>query len=527
MRSQLYHDVPRFAVCLFGDKNTTLNSDPQAGALKKSGNKIIWLSKLNLEYLVVTKQVMNAQKLQDCIAGKVYSADYVLNYYSVDSSFYRKRPKLIVVPKTISDIVRTLQFARKNTLSVTPRGGGTGLVGSALNDGIILDLKNFDKIRVSQNYVVVGAGVHKGRLDDILAINKKILGPNPSVGPYCTIGGMIGTNASGSRSLKYGSTIDNLLEVTMVTAGGKVLKLPSKTDLAKYVSNLAKMLDRSSFPQVTKNSCGYRLDAVNSISETQKIVAASEGTLGIIVSAKLCIFDMPKRQSLFILGYDSVRKAANDCKNLVKTKPSALEFVDHTTMKNLRVDLPRKIKCLLFVEFDSNIRQNSVKLAKLSSGITLYKLTNKKTIAEWWAFRNSALHFSLKNTPSEETFPHIIEDAAVPPENLERLVDLAENIRKKYGVRLVMYGHAGDGNIHIRLASANVNKKTVNCLAKEFFSQVVSMNGTITGEHGDGIARSRFVRMQYGPKAYALFSKLKRKFDPENMLNPHKIVNIR
>jgi FAD/FMN-containing dehydrogenase len=454
-------------------------------------------------------------------------SDEILNYYSVDSSFYQIKPKLVVAPKTVSDITSVLQFAKKNSLNVTPRGGGTGLVGSALNNGIILDLKNFDKIRISKDYVEVGGGTYKGKLDAALAKYKKFLGPNPSVGPYCTIGGMIATNASGSRSLKYGSTIDSILEVTVILGTGRVVKLPSKTQLASSIMRLARSINKNNFPQVTKNSCGYRLDAISNQNASQKIIAASEGTLGIIVSAKLRIFKEPRKRSLLILGFDSMKKAVNDCQNLVLLNPSALEIVDNNTMKNFNAKFPPKINCLLFVEFDSKIRQNIKKLKKISTGKLLHTLNDKKSIAKWWNYRNSALYYSLKNLLSGELLPHIIEDATVPLDKLEQLVTLAQKIRKKFHAKLVMYGHAGNGNIHIRIASKHNDKTTTRRLGKMFFSEVIQMGGTITGEHGDGLARTNFVKLQYGSKLYSIFNELKRQFDPDLILNPNKIVAIR
>lgn len=467
------------------------------------------------------------QTLQNSINGTAIWGDEILNYYSVDSSFYQIKPKLVVVPKTISDIPSVLQFAKKNNLSVTPRGGGTGLVGSALNDGIILDLKNFDKIKVSKDYVEVGGGTYKGKLDAALAKHKKFLGPNPSVGSYCTIGGMIATNASGSRSLKYGSTIDNLLEVTVVLSTGRIVKLPSKTQLASSIMRLAQSINKNNFPQVTKNSCGYRLDAVSSQKVSQKIIAASEGTLGIIVSAKLRIFKEPRKRSLLILGFVSMKKTVNDCQNLVKLNPSALEIVDNNTMKNFEAKIPSKINCLLFVEFDSKIQQNIKKLKKITTGRLLRTLNDKQSIAKWWNYRNSALYYSLKNLLSRESLPHIIEDATVPLDKLEQLITLAQKIRKKFHAKIVMYGHAGNGNIHIRIASKHNDKTTIRRLGKMFFSEVIQMGGTITGEHGDGLARTDFVKLQYGPKLYSIFTELKREFDPDLILNPNKIVTIR
>jgi FAD/FMN-containing dehydrogenase len=134
------------------------------------------------------------------------------------------------------------------------------------------------------------------------------------------------------------------------------------------------------------------------------------------------------------------------------------------------------------------------------------------------------LYFSLKNLLAGQSLPHVIEDATVPIENLKDLVSIAQNIQKTFGAKLVIYGHAGNGNIHIRLALSKKDKNAVTKIAKMFFPQIIRLGGTITGEHGDGLARTRFVKIQYGRSNYDLFGKLKRQFDPDFILNPNKIV---
>lgn len=193
-------------------------------------------------------------------------------------------------------------------------------------------------------------------------------------------------------------------------------------------------------------------------------------------------------------------------------------------MKNFGIKFSKKTKCLLFVEFDSNIPNSIAKLRKIYSGRILRILYDEKAITKWWNLRNSALYFSLKNLLAGQSLPHIIEDAAVPVEKLKDLVAVAQNIRKMFGAKIVMYGHAGNGNIHIRLAMPKKDKNTATKIARTFFPKIIKLGGTITGEHGDGLARTKFVKMQYGPANYAIFHKLKRQFDPDLVLNPNKIV---
>ncbi|MDR3781748.1 MAG: FAD-binding oxidoreductase, partial [Candidatus Nitrosotalea sp.] len=143
-------------------------------------------------------------RLSKIVKCTVLWDNYTRNFYSVDSSSYISRPSVVVIPRNESDIIKIIRFAKRYQISVTPRGAGTGLVGSALGRGIIIDMKNIDEIKLGNNFVKVGTGVFKGHLDKILEKHGRFIGPNPSIGPFCTIGGMIGTNASGTHSLKYG-----------------------------------------------------------------------------------------------------------------------------------------------------------------------------------------------------------------------------------------------------------------------------------------------------------------------------------
>lgn len=464
-------------------------------------------------------------KLERMVKGQVLWDKQSLDLYSVDSSSYIVRPLAVAIPKDESDIIRILKYASKNKIGITARGAGTGLVGSALGSGIIIDLRNFNKITIGHNYVEADCGVFKGNLDNALRKKSRFFPPDPSIGPYCTIGGMIATNASGSHTLKYGSTIDNLLSVKMIRSDGKIIQLPSKSRFANCVYDIIKSDVKSKFPRVTKNSCGYRLDAVTSKLNLQKLIAGSEGTLGIIISAKLKTLPVPKKNVLIILAYRSIRKAAIDSPKIVKLKPSALEIVDKNIIKHINVVIPNDVECLLFVEFDYKIKTNAKILRNIISDAKIVKiLTKKSEIKKWWDYRNSALSYSLRSISSTESMPTVIEDAIVPVEKLVYLVDLIEEVSKKYGIEFVLYGHAGNGNLHIRPILRQKNKKMIKKIAMEFFSKLIKMGGCITAEHGDGLARSEFVKMQYGNSVYSIFDKIKKQFDPKNILNPGKVI---
>ena len=464
------------------------------------------------------------EKLSKIVSGDVFSDKEILDYYSVDSSSYQIRPKFVVIPKKRRDIVNVVKFSRKTKIPITVRGAGTGLVGGAIGDGIILDLKHFDSIKISKNNVTIGPGVLKGKLDILLKTSKKFLGPNPSVGPYCTFGGMIGTNASGSRSLKYGAIIDNLLQITIITGTGEIITLPSDEKFSKLIFKISKKIGKKNYPKVTKNSCGYRLDAVTTVKNSHKVMAGSEGTLGIIISAKLKTREIPTDRRLMVLAYNSEIVAAKDCFSINKLNPSALEIVDAQTIKNINYEFPKKTKCLLLVEFDSDLKNSALKLKRMVYGDLLLDIKKEDEIERWWKYRNSALYYSLRSISKKERAPHVIEDATVPVNRLEDLISLINRLRRIPKCRVIVYGHAGNGNLHVRMISEKFTKKLILKISKDYFSKVIKIGGTITGEHGDGLSRSEFVKLQYSPKTYKEFQNLKKLFDPENVLNPGKII---
>lgn len=467
------------------------------------------------------------EALRKIITGEVLWEKEILNYYSVDASSYQIIPKVIVIPKNETDVINLVKFAKKIKMPVTVRGAGTGLVGSALNDGIIVDLKYLSSIKIEKNFVTIGGGVLKGMLDKKLKEKSKFFPPNPSVGAFCGLGGMLGNNSSGSRSLKYGSVIDNVKEITFVTGKGEKITLPNNKKIGKKILELSKEISIENYPTSSKNSSGYRLDAIKTIDDTQKIVIGSEGTLGIILSAKLKIKNIPKKRILCIVEYKSIRKAAKECNEILKTNPSAIEFVDKITLKQIPQKFNQKNQCLFFVEYDSDTALKIKELQKIVTGKISKKITKETEIQKWWRYRDSSLYYSLKSIRMKNRIPHIIEDAAVPIDKFEMLFSIINKLNQKFGTRAIMYGHAGNANIHVRLIADRSKTTRIKEIAKYYFTNIVKMKGTISAEHGDGLARSEYVKFQYGQQNYDVFSRVKKVFDPQGILNPGKIISTK
>lgn len=462
--------------------------------------------------------------LKNIISGDVLWDKEILRYYSVDASSYQIFPKIVVIAKNEQDVINLMKFAYKNKTSVTVRGAGTGLVGSALNNQIILDLKKLNSIKISGNLAIVGPGIQKGELDNMLSKKGKFFPPNPSVGVFCSIGGMLGNNSSGSRSLKYGSTIDNVQEITFVNGKGEKIILPKNKKFGRKILRLSKNIVLEKYPNVTKNSSGYRLDAIKTIGDSHLGIIGSEGTLGIITEAKLKIRNIPDERLLIIVEYTSLSKAAKNCQDILVTDPSAIEFVDRFTIRKIPQKFSKNVKCLLFIEYDSELQSKENSIKKIISGKIVIKTRNKSDIKKWWKYRDLALYYSLKSIKIQKRIPHVIEDSAVPIEKLNEFFRLIKKMNLLFHTKSVMYGHAGNGNIHVRLISESIKTKKIKAIAQYYFKEVNKLKGTITAEHGDGLARTEFVKKQYGEKNHQIFMQLKKECDPSGILNPGKII---
>ncbi len=466
---------------------------------------------------------MLVNELEKIVKCDVLYDEWIRNFYSVDASSYTIKPQVVAFPRNESDVIKIIKFAKRNHIPVTPRGAGTGLVGSALGKGIILDMRNFDKIKLGANNVEVGSGVFKGRLDKILKKQGRIIGPDPSIGTHCTIGGMIGTNAGGMHALKYGSVIDNIIQVRMIDSSGSIIKFPGKNKGDNIIKKIQKKND--TFPKVSKNSCGYRIDKVFSEKDLHKLIVGSEGTLGIVTSAKLATYPLPKNILLYVIHYKTLSDAVRDVPRIIELKPSALELVDSNITKHIKMITPSNSGCLLFAEFDDTIRPDRKQISKITSGKIIKTVSSAAKVKKIWNFRNAALTYSLQSITKNETMPSLIEDVVVPVKRLPLLLQILDMVCKKYALKVIVYGHAGNGNLHIMSILKQKDRNLIRDIAKEFFSAVISIGGSITAEHGDGLARSEFVKLQYDAKTYSIFKDIKKQFDPENILNPGKIIS--
>lgn len=468
--------------------------------------------------------------------GEVLSDEWSRRVYSVDASHYEVTPDAVVCPRDAGDVQAVCRHAFSRKVAITGRGAGTGLLGQSLSKGVVLDFaRHMDRVlEVGDDYVKVEPGIVKAALDKELKKKSKFLPPDPASSNYCTIGGMISNNSSGVHCLGYGNTIDFLEAVDLVYADGTEgyasrERFDSRMERLKGLLAPHTDLIKASYPKVSKNSCGYRLDAVVDGFAPQKVIAASEGTLALMTSARLRIMDLPLHRFLLVLGFEDLLAALRAVPAILESSPVALEMLDATVLGRNEKD------CLLYVEYAGDSRaqvENRMKKCQdrmAGRAKVIEYATDEQSLVRVWAARKGALGNIMKMTVGSRKPVGLIEDTVVPP---AMLAAHAENLLAAYRdnrLGYVMYGHVGDGNMHTRPlvdTASRQESEMISSLAARVFSQVIASGGTITGEHGDGLARVGYIKQMYGEKITALFSDVKKLFDPDCLLNPGKKVPI-
>lgn len=486
-----------------------------------------------------------SDELRRISKGEVLSDDWSRKIYSMDASHFNLSPELIQKPVDADDVKEICKFCSTKNMTITARGAGTGLLGQSLSSGIILDFTaNMNKIiDIEDDYVTAQPGLIKGVLDNELGKKRKFFPPDPASSNFCTIGGMVANNSSGPHSLGYGSTIDHTDEISVIYADGTSGVVGHNVQRDERISKMLNLISpyigliQRKYPKVSKNSCGYRLDAVlsNKGFLPQKVFTASEGTLGIITSTRLRIFDTPLHQSLLVIGFQNLQSAMQSVPSILMFFPVALEMLDSSVIHSEKESL-HNTGCLLFVEFSGDDGAEverklfACKNNLQSKSEVLHTAFDLISIRRIWESRKAALNNIMKLTVGSRKPVGLIEDTVVSP---DLLFEYSLYLKKLYldnNLDYVMYGHVGNGNLHTR-PIVDIGRRSeidlLEDLADKVFRKVISYGGTITGEHGDGLARSKYIRRVYGVQLYSLFKQVKKIFDPNLILNPGKKVLFR
>ena len=511
--------------------------------------------------------------------GEVRNDSLYKKLYATDASVYKKYPTAVAFPKTNSDIKKIISFCLKEKLSIIPRTAGTSLAGQCVGSGIIVDVsKHFNKIISLDNKnktVTVQPGVIRDELNLFLKKHGLFFGPNTSTSNYCMIGGMVGNNSSGTTSIKYGVTRDKVLKLnTILSDGSNVVfnsiddneikkKIKLKTlegDIYRYFikkyrnkKNRKTIIDGYPDSTIHRRNTGYALDSIinqqpfNKNGDNlnlSKILTGSEGTLAFTTEVTLKLDPLPPSKSvMLVLHFDSIQKAMESVNYVMKYDLYTCELIDKTILdctlhnplqKKNRFFINGDPKAILLLEFkNDNIKQIENQLKQIKNNSLIKKLSyayielRGEEINAALSLRHAGLGL-LGNMIGDEKAVACIEDTAVPINMLSNYISDFQEIMEKFNQEIVYYAHAGAGELHLRPVLNLKSSKGVSDFRK-ISSSVADLvnkyNGSLSGEHGDGIVRSEFISKIIGEKNYSFLKEIKEVFDPQNIFNPGKIVD--
>ena len=484
--------------------------------------------------------------------------------WSTDGSIYLRRPVGVVVCRSEEDVKRALAAARDAGISITPRGTGTSLAGQATAPGLALDttlMQEVSEIDLENGSCSVEPGVIQAELNGIVEPHGLVFGADTSTSDVATLGGMIGNNSAGMRSLVFGTTADQILSLRCVLASGETVEIkPLPRDEAerraagegpeaRLMKNALEIGERyreeikRRYPKLIRRVSGYGLDALidPDTLDLTRLVCGSEGTLAVITRAELRLQHLPPERALASFQFDSLAASARATVALLDENPSAIELLDDVAIGRARSTPAYKgstrfvrgePKAVLLVEWSGTreeLDERFSKLDDLARTIGADEATALRTndeMAQTVKLRKSILPLLL-GTAEKDKPVAFVEDAAVPPEKLEEFVTRFEEIVEENDTWACFYGHASVGTLHVRPALDTSDPEGVarmRRIAEEVAGLVDELGGSISGEHGDGLSRSEFLEKMYGPELVRAFGEVKGAWDPDGMLNPGVIV---
>lgn len=494
---------------------------------------------------------LGSDKVKDDVA--------TLTAYAVDASIYRVVPKAVVLVESEDDIAATLRYAAARGIPVTPRAAGTNLTGSAIGSGIILDVSRMNRIlevNRDERWARVQPGIVLAELNQQLARQGLLFGPDPSSGDMCKLGGMLANNSSGPHTLRYGAVKDNVHRLRLCLAAGTWLDAqayrledpalararaasPALNDLLALARDHADFI-RSKKPTVSKNSCGYNLFAVadglaQGLLDLPRLLVGSEGTLGVVSEATLKLVDKPTATLTALIHFRHLEDVGAAVPHLLALEPSALEVMDANTLDLIGRGphgIPSDAAATLLIELDADAGQTDLRerADEMAAACRPYQLAAAMTLAfdperraQLWKARK-ALYPTLYRFDGRKKPINFVDDVVVGAERISDLIRYLEEFFAGQRVPVAIFGHIGNGNAHVvpllDINDPNDFQKMVQGYHEIHQTVLTRFGGSICGEHGDGRIRAEYVRKMFGEDLYGLFVRVKRAFDPANILNP-------
>jgi len=428
--------------------------------------------------------------------------------YSYDAALHEALPEAVVYPGTVEEIAAILRLANDERFAVTPRGAGTGLSGGSipLAGGLVMVLTRLNRIveiNTDDLYAVAETGVITADLAAAVARHGLLYPPDPASQAVSTLGGNVAENAGGLRGLKYGVTKHYVLGLEVVTPQGEVLHTGSTT---------------------VKCVTGYDLT---------QLMVGSEGTLGVVTKIWCKLVPMPEHKESMLAVFGDVDDAARTVAAIIRSGviPATLEFLDHVTINAIedfkQFGLPRQAEAILLIETDGRRAAAQAEAEKVMAvcrenrAQTIQKAADEAERTQLWQARRAALSSLARVRPTT-----ILEDATVPRSRIPDMVRGVREIAQRHGVVIGNFGHAGDGNLHPTVLT-DVRDPEEFARAEraidEIFALALSLGGTLSGEHGIGIAKAKYLANEVGRVGLDVMRSIKRALDPNNILNPGKM----
>ncbi len=475
--------------------------------------------------------------------------------YSSDASLYRVTPTAVVRPRDVDEVAATLDVCRTLGVPLTSRGAGTSIAGNAVGTGVVLEFsKHLNRVRAidpEARTATVEPGVVQAQLQRAVAPHGLRFGPDPSTHNRATLGGMIGNNACGSRALGYGRTADNVLGLQLLTGTGLRLDLGADGPAAASEPLLAELRSvvgqdlatiRTELGRFSRQVSGYSLEHLlpERSFDVPRALVGSEGTLGVVLGATVRLVAEPAHRGLVVLGYPDMATAADAVPALLVHRPTACEGIDGRILDVVRgrrgpgavPAMPRGNGWLLVEvtgQSPAEVAANARAVVADAGALDSMVVTDPRTAAGLWRIREDGAGLAGR-TPVGAPAHSGWEDAAVPPAVLGAYLRDFERLLADYRLAGVPYGHFGDGCVHIRIDFPFETRSGVGVFRgflTEAATLVAGFGGSLSGEHGDGRARSALLPLMYSGSALALFGRVKALFDPDNLLNPGVLVDPR
>ncbi|MBI3428623.1 MAG: FAD-binding oxidoreductase [Actinobacteria bacterium] len=482
--------------------------------------------------------------LRKSISGDVDDGKRRRAEYSTDASNYRIISQAVVFPKSREDVAGILEVAGTFLTSVTMRGAGTSIAGNAIGSGIVVDtsryfnrILEFDPVNRRAR---VEPGVILGEVQKAGIPHGLRFGPDPSTWARCSLGGMIGNNACGPHSLAFGKTAENILSLDVIDGLGRAFKATEDLQIVPGLNeflNKHEMLIRKEFGRFGRQISGYSLQYLLSEngSSLAKTLVGTEGTCVLVQEAEIALVPLSKEPVLIVLGYSDMPSAADAVMKILEFRPDAIEGLDSRLVDAVRQSRGRKQVAelptgsgWLLVEISgankAEVLNRAEKIVRGSDARGSKIVTSAEEMKSLWRIREDGVGLAGRTTSGRQTWPGF-EDAAVPPKHLGNYLREFDQLLAAHGFEGMSYGHFGEGCLHLRIDFPLKKRDSgLRSFMEDAAHLVAKFGGSLSGEHGDGRARSELLPIMYSPQAIKALQEFKNLFDPENLLNPGIIV---